>query len=96
MIDICPFCGCWLDTPIQRHGVTTCQNCIRIVDESIKNRLLAASWACRKTNTSTEYIQYKYSLSKNYVDIIDKYLIRGEMCHDDFLQEIKPLFLKAV
>jgi hypothetical protein len=95
MIDICPFCGRWLDKPI-RYGVTTCQNCMRIVDGSIKNRLLSAAWACRKTNTSTEYIEYQYSLSKNYVDIIDRCLIKGEMCHDDFLREIKPLFRQAV
>lgn len=91
MIDICPFCGHWLDNPI-RYGITTCYNCMRIVDGSIKNRLLSAAWACRKTAIiSTEYIEYQYSLSKNQVDIIDRCLIKGGMCHDDFLREIKSL-----
>jgi hypothetical protein len=49
MILVCPFCG----TEIQEaliNGLASCQNCKRVFDSCLPNRLLSASWLVRKNS----------------------------------------------
>jgi epoxyqueuosine reductase QueG len=47
VINICPFCGHWLDRPF-KDGISSCGNCQRIFDDCPRHRFLAATWACRR------------------------------------------------
>jgi hypothetical protein len=95
MIDICPFCGEFLNKPIE-NGITSCQNCMRVIDESLKNRLLSASWACRHNHLrdAKAYVKERYKLPSKFVDLLEATVIRGSMCHDEFLQHINKIHIK--
>jgi hypothetical protein len=49
VIFVCPFCGTDFPEGL-RDGVANCAHCNRVFDNSLPNRLLAASWLARKRN----------------------------------------------
>lgn len=85
MVNICPFCGAWLVYPVN-DGITSCQNCNRVFDNSSQHRLLCAAWACRKNQMmDMGYIKDQYQLTEEQVDFIEKH---AECSHDELLHLI--------
>lgn len=50
IINTCPHCGHILECGGLTDGIATCNNCRQLFDNSLKNRLLSASWLVRKHN----------------------------------------------
>ena len=89
MINFCPFCGFRFKHPID-NCITTCDNCGRVFDTSPENRLLSASWACRKNHIDyIEVIKDVYKLSDEQAVFIQKYVIDGCYSHDELVKLIK-------
>ena len=78
-----------------KAGITSCQNCLRVIDTSLKNRLLSASWACRRNHlqNASEYVREHYELDDNCVAFLERTVIHGSMSPDEFLKEIKAVGL---
>jgi hypothetical protein len=47
VIIVCPYCGIQVHEPLL-DGLASCQNCHRVFDSSVCNKLLSASWLVRK------------------------------------------------
>lgn len=84
MITHCPFCGHTLPQSIS-NGISSCNNCWRVFDSSIYNRLLSASWVCRRHHvTSEERLVHQYGYSQEEAEFVIKYVV-DECCgHEEF------------
>jgi len=71
-MNMCPFCGKFLSHPIN-DGITSCQNCNRVFDDSPRNRLFAAAWEHRKNHLmDMGYLQTTYRLTDLQMEMIEK------------------------
>jgi hypothetical protein len=89
VVNLCPFCGIWLDRPVH-DGITSCQHCNRVFDDSPKHRFLAATWLLRKhRDYDQEWVADQYTLSKDQVETLRMLVIDGCYSHDEVLKHVK-------
>lgn len=90
MICYCPFCGSWLNHPIIDSGITTCNNCCRVFDHSSKNKLLSATWACRKQNIKDiNILESQFNLNQKELNFVKDYIIIEDLSHDEIIKLLK-------
>jgi predicted nucleic acid-binding Zn-ribbon protein len=66
-----------LDRSIQ-DGITSCENCGRVFDDSPKHRLLSATWSCRKNHILyAEDVKDIYGLEDAQVAIVQTFIDRS-------------------
>ena len=89
MIHLCPYCG-WTLNPKLESGITTCTHCNRLFDDSSMNRILSASWVCRKWHLEDpQLLQEKCMLSSEEAGIVNHYIGDLFYNHDEFLRALK-------
>jgi hypothetical protein len=91
MINVCPHCG----TAIQERlvdGLASCVKCNRIFDSSLTNRLLSASWLCRRYNYHgvAELIS-DTKLPEHEAILVYSFVGENLYSHDEF-QKVLKLF----
>lgn len=87
MVNLCPFCGNFLMSPIHFSGITSCQNCNRIFDDADWVRILCAAWACRKNPMiDPGYLKDEYQLNEEQANFIQQHL---ECSHDEIYHLLK-------
>jgi hypothetical protein len=85
----CPYCGEKLGRPLN-DGITTCERCTRVFDNSVENRVLSGAWTTRRWKLfDPDVIQSKCSLSAEELAIIAKYILELDYTHDEFLHIVK-------
>jgi hypothetical protein len=88
MILLCPFCGFKLHPPLN-FGISSCESCKRIFDNSRQYTLLSAAWMCRRWNVDTNVVQKHCELTDIDAQIIEEYVVLQGCSHDEFLRIIK-------
>lgn len=86
MIKLCPYCGHSLSCPLD-EGITTCDCCNLIFESSDFHRLLSAAWMVRNWHVyDADTLRHKFKFSDYIVDLVDRYIIQGDLTHDEFLK----------
>jgi len=86
MIKLCPFCGHSIGRTLI-VGITTCDHCSQVFDSSEINHTLSAAWIVRRWYIfDIETLKEKFDFSDPVLELVDKYVIKRGMCHDDFIK----------
>lgn len=84
MIHLCPYCGYTLNPKLQ-SGLTSCERCNRVFDDSLLHRLLSAAWVAKKWHiTEVETLRTKCSLSQNEAELVYELMVKECHTHDEF------------
>ena len=94
MIILCPFCGNKLANKVQ-DGITTCDNCQRIIISSSKNRVLSAAWTVRNWHIDLETLQRQCNLAENELDLVKKWVYEDQLNHEEFMRVLEDWKLQA-
>jgi hypothetical protein len=86
MIKHCPYCGAGLPRPIL-HGITSCNNCVRVFDSSLFNKILSAAWFIRRKHPDPELL-VTYGYDPYVVSLVMQY---EHHSHEEFVKALKQL-----
>lgn len=95
MIQLCPFCGHLLPHGLG-DGLGSCMNCSRVFDSSPFNRLLSASWLCRKQHIVDVDMLANYGFKKEEAMIVINFVAENSYSHQEFCQVLKELGVSQV
>lgn len=90
MIERCPFCGYELNRPVL-DGLGYCGHCNRIVDSTLRNRLLSASWCLRRKCESYPAFQFHTRLLEHEAEFIYGLVAEDGHTHDEVLEILNGL-----
>lgn len=89
MILVCPHCGTSMPDRLE-DGLACCTKCSRIIDTSLHNRLLSASWLVRQHNYHgiAELIS-DTKLPEHEAIFVYSFVGENLYSHDEFLKILK-------
>ena len=88
MIRLCPFCGFKLRCPLQ-EGITTCDNCKRIIISSSINKILSAAWNVRNWHVEDlDVLKKQCELTDEELSLVKEHVVDHQLIHDDLLKVI--------
>lgn len=91
MIIVCPFCGSEIYEALI-SGLASCQNCHRVFDSSICNKLLSASWLVRKNRYhGVEQLISDTKLEEHEAIIVYSLVSESSYSHEEFSNALKKL-----
>ena len=86
---LCPFCGHKLIHKI-KDGITTCDNCGRIVISSVQNKLLSAAWNVRNWHVEDlDTLQKQCELTEDELLLVKKWVVDKQLLHEEFVKVLK-------
>lgn len=82
-MNICPFCGRHLDTPVN-DGLTSCLHCGRIIESKLSNRLLSLWWLLNRIKVlDIEQIKAQNNLKDEEIIFVLAFR-EADYSYDDF------------
>lgn len=91
MILCCPNCGYNLEEPL-KDGVSICENCNFLFDNSQVNYLSAAGWLARKQKFNLDQLRYLTNLTEDEACFVYEFCTEQGYTHDEFIQLLNEHF----
>jgi hypothetical protein len=77
-----------------RDGITTCDNCKRIITSSVENKLLSAAWNVRNWYIEDiETLQKQCDLSDEELMLVKKYVLEDQLLHEEFVKIVREFVI---
>lgn len=91
MIVVCPFCGIEIHEALI-DGLASCQNCHRVFESSIPNKLLSASWLARKNRYhGVEQLMSDTKLQEHEAMLVYSFVSEGGYSYQEFFSALAKL-----